>query len=129
MIGPMVEEVGLRRMPSRWRWQTASLVTERCINVATHTCAAGGSRVRRALCMIGPTVEEVGLRRMPVAVAVASLTAVAGLLAVTTAVAGCGGGDTGSDHVMVNGGEPQNPLIPTNTNETNGGRIWAKPQY
>ena len=81
--------------------------------------------MRRALCMIGPVVEEVGLRRMPVA----SLTAVAGLLAVTTAVAGCGGGDTGSDHVMVNGGEPQNPLIPTNTNETNGGRIWAKPQY
>jgi hypothetical protein len=36
--------------------------------------------------MIGPTVEEVGLRRMRVAVAVASLTAVAGLLAVTTAV-------------------------------------------
>jgi oligopeptide transport system substrate-binding protein len=81
--------------------------------------------VRRALCMIGSVVEEVGLRRMPVA----SLTAVAGLLAVTTAVAGCGGGDTGSDHVMVSGGEPQNPLIPTNTNETNGGRIWAKPQY
>jgi oligopeptide transport system substrate-binding protein len=76
--------------------------------------------------MIGPVVEEVGLRRMPVAVAVASLTAVAGLLAVTTAAAGCGGGDTGSDHVMVNGGEPQNPLIPTNINETNGGRIWAR---
>jgi hypothetical protein len=38
--------------------------------------------------MIGPTVKEVGLRRMRVAVAVASLTAVAGLLAVTTAVAG-----------------------------------------
>ena len=35
---------------------------------------------------------------MPVAVAVASLTAVAGLLAVTTAVAGCGGGDTGSEY-------------------------------
>ena len=85
--------------------------------------------MRRALCMIGPTVEDVGLRRMPVAVAVASLTAMAGLLAVTTAAAGCGGGDTGSDHVMVNGAEPQNPLIPTDTNETNGGRIWAKPQY
>jgi hypothetical protein len=40
--------------------------------------------------MIGPAVEEVGLRRMLVAVAVASLTAVAGLLAVTTAAAGCG---------------------------------------
>lgn len=54
--------------------------------------------MRRALCMIGPVVEEVGLRRMPVAVAVASLTAVAGLLAVTTAVAGCGGGDTGREY-------------------------------
>jgi hypothetical protein len=41
--------------------------------------------VRGALCVIGPTVEDVGLRRMPVAVAVASLTAMAGLLAVTTA--------------------------------------------
>ena len=81
--------------------------------------------MRRALCMIDPTVEEVGLRRMPVAVAVASLTAVARAARGHDAVAGCGG----SDHVMVNGGEPQNPLIPTNTNETNGGRIWAKPQY
>lgn len=80
--------------------------------------------VRRALCILGP-----GLRRIPLAVAVASLTAVAGLLAVTTAVADCGGGDTGSDHVMVSGGEPQNPLIPTNTNETNGGRVWAKLHY
>ena len=25
--------------------------------------------------------------------------------------------------VTVNGGEPQNPLVPTNTNENNGGRI------
>ena len=48
--------------------------------------------MRRALCMIDPTVEEVGLRRMPVAVAVASLTAVAGLLAVTTAFANGGAG-------------------------------------
>lgn len=42
--------------------------------------------------------------------------------AVALVVAGCGGGG-GSDVVTVNGGEPQNPLIPTNTNETNGGRI------
>ncbi|HUM00378.1 MAG TPA: ABC transporter substrate-binding protein [Mycobacterium sp.] len=40
-----------------------------------------------------------------------------------TAVSGCGGGNGASDVVTVNGGEPQNPLIPTNTNETNGGRI------
>ncbi len=46
---------------------------------------------------------------MRVAVAVASLIAVAGLLAVTTAVAGCGGGDTGSDHVIVSGGVPSKP--------------------
>jgi len=45
------------------------------------------------------------------------------LLAVLT---GCGGnGAPGPDSLLVtvNGGEPQNPLIPTNTNETNGGRI------
>lgn len=65
--------------------------------------------------MVGPTVEEVGLRRMRVAVAVASLTAVAGLLAVTTAVAGRGGGDTGSDHVIVNGGVPAEPVDPDPT--------------
>jgi hypothetical protein len=41
-------------------------------------------------------------------------------LAIHTCTAG---GDTDSDHVIVNGGEPQNPLVPTNTNETNGGRI------
>jgi oligopeptide transport system substrate-binding protein len=50
--------------------------------------------------------------------------AAAALIAVTlvTAVSGCQSGGT-SDVVTVNGGEPQNPLIPTNTNETNGGRI------
>ena len=31
-----------------------------------------------------------------------------------------GGGD---NYVLVNGSEPQNPLIPGNTNETGGGRI------
>jgi oligopeptide transport system substrate-binding protein len=46
----------------------------------------------------------------------------AGLLAVAS-VSACGGGGTTTDLVIVNGGEPQNPLIPTNTNETNGGRI------
>jgi oligopeptide transport system substrate-binding protein len=45
----------------------------------------------------------------------------AGLLAVAS-VSACGGGPT-TDLVIINGGEPQNPLIPTNTNETNGGRI------
>ncbi|HEX5144582.1 MAG TPA: ABC transporter substrate-binding protein [Mycobacterium sp.] len=38
-------------------------------------------------------------------------------------LAGCGAGPGAGSLVTVNGGEPQNPLIPTNTNETNGGRI------
>jgi oligopeptide transport system substrate-binding protein len=48
------------------------------------------------------------------------------LLATAMTLSGCtggGGGGGSSDVVSVNGGEPQNPLIPTNTNETNGGRI------
>jgi oligopeptide transport system substrate-binding protein len=58
------------------------------------------------------------LRRMRV------VAAVIALLAAAVTVAGCGGGGGGGSHlVVVNGGEPQNPLIPTNTNETNGGRI------
>jgi len=36
---------------------------------------------------------------------------------------GCGAGNVRTDVVIVNAGEPQNPLIPTNTNDTNGGRI------
>ena len=32
------------------------------------------------------------------------------------------GGDSGAV-ITVNGSEPQNPLIPTNTNETGGGKI------
>lgn len=48
---------------------------------------------------------------------------VVAILLLLAAVAGCGGGSSTSDVVTVNGGEPQNPLIPTNTNETNGGRI------
>lgn len=46
----------------------------------------------------------------------------AGLLAVAP-VAGCGGGVLSPDLVMVNGGEPPNPLVPTNTSDSNGGRI------
>jgi oligopeptide transport system substrate-binding protein len=55
--------------------------------------------------------------RMRAAVAILA----AALLA--TALPACGGGGPTTDLVIVNGGEPQNPLIPTNTNETNGGRI------
>ena len=45
-----------------------------------------------------------------------------GLLAAVS-LAGCGAGSVRSDVVIVNAGEPQNPLIPTNTNDNNGGRI------
>ncbi len=49
--------------------------------------------------------------------------AVAAVVVIAAAMlAGCGGG-VSSDAVIVNGGEPQNPLIPTNTNDSNGGRI------
>jgi oligopeptide transport system substrate-binding protein len=46
----------------------------------------------------------------------------AGLLAVAP-VAACGGGVLSPDLVLVNGGEPPNPLVPTGTNDSNGGRI------
>ena len=36
---------------------------------------------------------------------------------------GCGGGVLSPDLVLVNGGEPANPLIPTSTNDSFGGRI------
>lgn len=56
-------------------------------------------------------------------VATRALTAVIVLL--IAMVTGCGGGGSGGGNevVTVNGGEPQNPLVTTNTNETNGGRI------
>ncbi len=50
---------------------------------------------------------------------------VVALAVVASLLSGCGGGGGGAgpDVVTVNGGEPQNPLVPTNTNETQGGRI------
>lgn len=33
------------------------------------------------------------------------------------------GSKSGKNYVLANGSEPQNPLIPANTNETGGGRI------
>ncbi|MGA8329344.1 MAG: ABC transporter substrate-binding protein [Mycobacterium sp.] len=42
---------------------------------------------------------------------------------VTGLLAGCGAGSVRTDVVIVNAGEPQNALIPTNTNDSNGGRI------
>lgn len=47
---------------------------------------------------------------------------VAAMLVVAT-LAGCGGGVLSPDLVVVNGGEPPNPLIPTGTNDSQGGRI------
>ncbi len=49
-------------------------------------------------------------------------TVLAALL-VAGCLAGCGGGMLTPDAVVVNGGEPPNPLIPTGTNDSNGGRI------
>lgn len=57
------------------------------------------------------------------------LAGLAVVAAGSLALAGCAGGDSndgGGDTAAVirtNGSEPQNPLIPTNTNETGGGKI------
>ncbi|OBF74581.1 ABC transporter substrate-binding protein [Mycobacterium sp. 852002-51613_SCH5001154] len=48
--------------------------------------------------------------------------AAAGFLAVAS-LAACGGGALTPESVVVNGGEPPNPLIPTGTNDSLGGRI------
>ncbi|MCV7196502.1 ABC transporter substrate-binding protein [Mycobacterium angelicum] len=58
------------------------------------------------------------MRRMRAVLAVLA----AAVLAVAP-VAACGGGVLSPDLVLVNGGEPPNPLIPANTNDSNGGRI------
>jgi oligopeptide transport system substrate-binding protein len=58
------------------------------------------------------------MRRMLAALAVLA----AGMLAAGS-LAGCGGGILSPDLVVVNGGEPPNPLIPTGTNDSLGGRI------
>ncbi len=47
---------------------------------------------------------------------------VAGWVAAAS-LAGCGGGILSPDLVLVNGGEPPYPLVPTSTNDSNGGRI------
>jgi oligopeptide transport system substrate-binding protein len=51
------------------------------------------------------------------------IVAAAVLLLAATSLAGCEVGNVRTDVVIVNAGEPQNPLIPTNTNDSNGGRI------
>ncbi|OBB92017.1 ABC transporter substrate-binding protein [Mycobacterium sp. 852002-30065_SCH5024008] len=54
--------------------------------------------------------------------AFATSVVVAGLLAAAS-LTGCGGGALTPESVVVNGGEPPNPLIPTATNDSLGGRI------
>ncbi|KLO25848.1 ABC transporter substrate-binding protein [Mycobacterium haemophilum] len=61
------------------------------------------------------------MRRMR-AVSALLASAAAGLL-VAASAAGCGGGLLSPAVVIVNGGEPSNPLIPTSTNDSNGSRI------
>ncbi len=53
----------------------------------------------------------------------AAVAALLAALLVALLLAGCGGGSAPDALVTANAGEPQNPLIPTNTNEANGGRI------
>lgn len=61
------------------------------------------------------------MRGMRALAAVAAGLLVAASLA--GSLAGCGGGVLSPDLVLVNGGEPPYPLIPTSTNDSNGGRI------
>ena len=61
------------------------------------------------------------MRRMRTRVALLAPLAVA-MLTIASLV-GCGGGVLSPDLVVVNGGEPPNPLIPTGTNDSQGGRI------
>ncbi|WP_156686384.1 peptide ABC transporter substrate-binding protein [Mycobacterium sp. Marseille-P9652] len=51
------------------------------------------------------------------------LASVLAWLAAAASLAGCGGGILSPDLVLVNGGEPPYPLVPTSTNDGNGGRI------
>jgi oligopeptide transport system substrate-binding protein len=59
--------------------------------------------------------EEDGLHRFGILAVAATLAA--------AALTGCDVGGVRTDVVIVNAGEPQNALIPTNTNDSNGGRI------
>ncbi|MEE6136583.1 ABC transporter substrate-binding protein [Mycobacterium sp. 050128] len=45
------------------------------------------------------------------------------LMLTAASLAGCGGGVLSPELVVVNGGEPPNPLVPTGTNDSLGGRI------
>ncbi|CDO85679.1 ABC transporter substrate-binding protein [Mycobacterium triplex] len=58
------------------------------------------------------------MRGWPALAAVAVLT--------VASLAGCGGGALSPELVVVNGGEPPNPLIPTGTNDSLGDRILSR---
>ncbi|MFP1153505.1 peptide ABC transporter substrate-binding protein [Mycobacterium sherrisii] len=53
----------------------------------------------------------------------AAWSAAAVVLLLVGSLSGCGGGALSPELVVVNGGEPPNPLIPTGTNDSLGGRI------
>lgn len=52
-----------------------------------------------------------------------TLAALAAAALPLSLVACSGGGDDGANYIRANSSEPQNPLVPTNTTETGGGRI------
>lgn len=56
-------------------------------------------------------------------IATVAVASVLGLSMITACSSGSDGGGGSDSVVTVNGSEPQNPLIPTNTNENGGGRI------
>jgi oligopeptide transport system substrate-binding protein len=60
------------------------------------------------------------IRAAPAVLAAGLLLVVASLAG---SLAGCGGGVLSPDLVLVNGGEPPYPLVPTSTNDSLGGRI------
>ena len=53
--------------------------------------------------------------------AFAAAAALAFGLTACSSDSGSGGGGGGTDYVTVNGSEPQNPLVPGNTNKTGSG--------
>lgn len=65
------------------------------------------------------------MRRMrtPVALLAPLAPALLAVALLAACLVGCGGGVLSPELVVVNGGEPPNPLIPTGTNDSQGGRI------
>lgn len=99
---------------------------------ASWTCEGFGKKVGYASETSAHMTEQNSYRRnlMNLKRSWLAVPAVLGL-----ALTACSSGSTGSsdNFVTVNGSEPQNPLIPANTNETGGGRIvssiFSSPAY